>query len=68
MQTEPTSIQEKEDQSQPLKEQTVKEPSNSGLQNATALQQHSGLAETSGSKPPPPFPQRFQKQQQDGKF
>ncbi|XP_024028414.1 uncharacterized protein LOC112093694 [Morus notabilis] len=40
-------------------------------QNAAAFPQHSGSAETSnpsGSRPPLPFPQRFQKQQQDGQF
>ncbi|XP_062089221.1 uncharacterized protein LOC133795776 [Humulus lupulus] len=36
-------------------------------QNATASVQQSA-AEKCLSKPPPPFPQRFQKQQQDGQF
>ncbi|XP_024021730.1 uncharacterized protein LOC112091702 [Morus notabilis] len=71
VQTEPTSIQEEEQQTQPQEEQRRKQQPNSDVQNAASFPQHSGVADTSNSssnRPPPPFPRRFQRQQQDGQF
>ncbi|XP_024018055.1 uncharacterized protein LOC112090603 [Morus notabilis] len=69
--TEPTSIQGGEKKTLPQKEQPRSKQLDSDVQNAAALPQHSEAANTSntsGNRPPLPFPQRFQKQQQDGQF
>ncbi|XP_062086086.1 uncharacterized protein LOC133792186 [Humulus lupulus] len=59
---EPTSIQIGEE-----KRENSASSAAEITQNATASVQQSA-AEKCLSKPPPPFPQRFQKQQQDGQF
>ncbi|XP_024018382.1 uncharacterized protein LOC112090696 [Morus notabilis] len=69
--TEPTSIQGGEKKTMPQEEQLRSKQLDSDVQHAAAFPQHSGSAETrnpSGSRLPLPFPQRFQKQQQDGQF
>ncbi|XP_062118441.1 uncharacterized protein LOC133832069 [Humulus lupulus] len=59
---EPTSIQIGEEKSEKSASSAVE-----FTQNATASVQQSAV-EKCLSEPPPPFPQRFQKQQQDGQF